>query len=60
MFSLFRDLAEWIKDVVAFQRKVTFDESKPDGMPIKRLDTQELRYFEWRPMWSVEDALRKT
>ena len=54
------ELAECIKEIVGFQGKFTFDESKPDGMPIKILDTKELKNLGWKPMQSFEDALRKT
>ncbi len=53
-------LAERIKGVVGFQGKLTFDKSKPDGMPIKLLDTEELKSLGWKPVWLFEDALRKT
>jgi GDP-L-fucose synthase len=54
------ELAECIKEVVGFQGKLTFDESKPDGMPIKLLDTKELKNMGWKPMWPFEDALKMT
>lgn len=52
------ELAECIKEVVGFQGKLTFDESKPDGMPIKLLDTKELKSLGWKPAWSFENALK--
>lgn len=54
------ELAECIKEVVGFQGKLAFDESKPDGMPVKLLDTKELKSLGWKPMWSFEDALKMT
>ena len=54
------ELAECIKEVVGFQGKLTFDELKPDGMPIKLLDTKELKSLGWKPVWSFEDALKMT
>jgi len=54
------ELAEYIKEVVGFQGKLTFDESKLDGMPIKLLDTKELESLGWKPMWSFEGALKIT
>ncbi len=54
------ELAQCIKEVVGFHGKLTFDELKPDGMPIKLLDTKELKSLGWKPVWSFEDALRKT
>jgi GDP-L-fucose synthase len=54
------DLAECIKEVVGFQGKLIFDELKPDGMPVKLLDTKELKNLGWKPMWLFEDALKMT
>jgi len=54
------ELAECIKEVVGFQGKLTFDESKPDGMPVKLLDTKELKSLGWKPIWSFKDAIERT
>ncbi len=54
------ELARRIKEVVGFQGELIFDESKPNGMPVKLLDTEELKGLGWKPMWSFEDALKRT
>jgi GDP-L-fucose synthase len=55
-----RDLAELIKDVVGFPGTLEFDTSRPDGMPLKVLDTSELQKLGWRPRTSLRDALQVT
>ncbi len=55
-----RNLAEVIKDVVGFRGTLEFDTSRPDGMPLKVLDTSELRQLGWRPRASLRDALQAT
>ena len=54
------ELAEEIKKSIGFQGSLVFDHSKPDGMPVKLLDTQKLKDLGWKPTWSFEDALKKT
>lgn len=54
------ELTQIIKDVTGYNGDISFDTSKPDGMPIKVLDTGTLKDLGWKPMWSFEDALRKT
>jgi len=53
-------LAEMIKKVTGFQGRLVYDESKPDGMPVKLLDSSKLEGLGWRCESSLEDALRET
>ncbi len=55
-----RNLAELIKDVVGFRGTLEFDTSRPDGMPLKVLDTSELQKLGWRPHTSLRNALQVT
>jgi GDP-L-fucose synthase len=55
-----RSLAELIKDVVGFRGTLEFDTSRPNGMPLKVLDTSELQKLGWRPRTSLRDALQVT
>jgi GDP-L-fucose synthase len=55
-----RNLAELIKDVVGFRGSLEFDTSRPDGMPLKVLDTRELQKLGWRPRTPLRDALQIT
>lgn len=56
-----RELAEKIKFATNFQGTITFDTSKPDGQPRRKLDVsraQEL--FDFKSETSFEEGLRKT
>lgn len=55
-----RNLAEVIKEVVGFRGTLEFDTTKPDGMPLKVLDTGELQKLGWRPHTALRDALQVT
>lgn len=54
------ELAQLIKDVVGFRGALEFDTSKPDGMPLKVLDTSELQRLGWKPRTTLRDALQVT
>jgi GDP-L-fucose synthase len=42
-----KDLAYLIKDIVGFQGKIVFDETKPDGTPRKLMDSSKLNELGW-------------
>jgi GDP-L-fucose synthase len=44
-----RQLAEMVRDVVGFEKKLIFDASKPDGTPRKLMDSTRLRKLGWEP-----------
>ncbi len=55
-----RAIAEMIKEVVGYSGELTFDTSKPDGMPAKLLDSSSLRNLGWNPKISLRDGLAAT
>ena len=55
-----KKLAETVQQVVGYQGELVFDTSRPDGMPVKSLDSSELHAMGWRPATSLEDALSAT
>ncbi len=55
-----RNLAELLKDIVGFRGTLEFDTGRPDGMPLKVLDTSELQKLGWRPRTPLRDALQVT
>ncbi len=55
-----RELAESIKDVVGYDGELRFDTSKPDGMPLKSLDSSVLLGMGWRSKTPFRDALSAT
>jgi GDP-L-fucose synthase len=54
------DLAAMIGETVGYTGRLTFDISKPDGMPRKALDSTKLRGLGWRPRFGFRDALSET
>jgi GDP-L-fucose synthase len=55
-----RELAEAIKKVVGYDGALTFDASKPDGMPLKALESSALKALGWQAPTSFDEALCKT
>jgi GDP-L-fucose synthase len=54
------DLAALICRVAGFRGTLTFDASKPDGVPRKLVDTARLMALGWRPRIGLEDGVRET
>ncbi|GAB3691610.1 GDP-L-fucose synthase [Salinarchaeum chitinilyticum] len=55
------DLVELIVDLTDFEGDVTWDTSKPDGQPRRRLDTTRARErFDWEASTDFEDGLEAT
>lgn len=55
-----REVAMLIKDVVGYPGELRFDASKPDGMPVKLLDSTKLREMGWQPRVDMRAALAAT
>lgn len=53
-------LAQMIRKVTSFPGELVFDSSKPDGMPIKVLDTTKLQNLGWKSKVSFQKALELT
>ena len=53
-----RELAETVMRVVAFEGRIVFDSSKPDGTPRKLLDVSRLAALGWRAKVPLEAGLR--
>jgi len=52
-----RELAEIIAAKTGFQGKITWDSSKPDGMPKKLLDVSHLQSLGFQPQIKIEDGI---
>ena len=50
-------LAHKISDAIRYERKIGFDETKPDGIPRKCLDSSRIRAMGWKPKVSLEEGL---
>lgn len=55
-----RELAEALCDVVGFTGALRFDASRPDGAPLKALDSTRITDLGWRPETPFTSALRET
>lgn len=58
--SSIRELAELTRTVVGFTGELRWDTTRPDGAPIKSLETSVLRSLGWSPIVSLADGLRAT
>jgi GDP-L-fucose synthase len=54
------ELAGLLKEIIDFKGKISFDPSRPDGMPVKLLDSGKLRNLNWKPRTSFRKALEET
>lgn len=55
-----KDLALLIQEVVGYGGELTFNTSKPDGMPLKALDSTPLLSMGWRPKNDLRNAVSLT
>lgn len=55
-----RELTETVCEVVGYSGELKFDRSKPDGMPLKKVDTNKLDQLGWRSTTSLCDGLEET
>ena len=55
-----RETAELIREVVGYAGELIFDVTKPDGMPLKSLDSAPLIRLGWRPSTPIVKALTET
>lgn len=55
-----KELAELIKDAVGYRGLLRFDTRKPDGMPLKALDSSKLSSMGWQPKTSFYAAISLT
>lgn len=53
------ELAKIVAEVVGFRGGVTFDASKPDGMPRKLLDVSRLRRLGWAPHTDLRSGIAR-
>lgn len=55
-----RELAETMKQVVAFNGDIVFDTTKPDGTPRKLMDVSRLKKLGWESSVRLKDGLSST
>jgi len=54
------ELAQRVKEVVGYEGELRFDRSRPDGMPLKALDSSVLIAMGWKPTTPFRVALTAT
>ena len=54
-----KDLAFLIKDIVGYNGKVVFDDTKPDGTPRKLTDTTKLNNLGWKHTIELKEGITK-
>lgn len=55
-----KELAEIMKEVVGFEGKISFDNTKPDGSPRKLIDVSRLSKMGWKNSTSLREGLELT
>jgi GDP-L-fucose synthase len=55
-----RELAEIVRDIVHPEATLTFDETKPDGMPRKLLDVSRLHALGWRHSIGLREGIESS
>tara|TARA_Y100000741_G_scaffold361827_1_gene346483 strand:- start:67 stop:1029 length:963 start_codon:yes stop_codon:yes gene_type:complete len=55
-----KELAEIMKEVVGFEGKISFDNSKPDGSARKLIDVSRLSKMGWKNSTSLREGLEHT
>lgn len=53
-----KELAQKVKDIVAFDGEIRWDTSRPDGTPRKLMDSSKLFSLGWKPKTSLEAGIR--
>jgi GDP-L-fucose synthase len=57
--STIAEFARTVAEIVGFHGKITYDASKPDGMPRKLLDVSRLSAMGWKAKVSLPEGLKK-
>jgi GDP-L-fucose synthase len=54
------ELAQTVRAIVGYSGEIRFDTSRPDGMPLKGLDSGVLRALGWTPRSTLQAGLERT
>lgn len=54
------ELATTIREIIDYQGVLTWDQTKPDGTPRKRLDVNKLTNYGWQARIALKDGIRDT
>jgi GDP-L-fucose synthase len=54
------DLAQLVQQIIGFGGELYFDHSKPDGAPIKILNSAPIQALGWAPQTTINDGISNT
>jgi len=54
-----RELAIMMNEVVGYKGRLTFNTSKPDGVPLKKVDTSKMDALGWKSRTPLREGLQK-
>lgn len=54
-----RELAGLVREIVGFRGEIAWDATKPDGMPLKLLDSTRIRNAGWEPRISLREGIAR-
>lgn len=54
------ELAEYVKRTIGFKGDIEYDTTKPDGNPVRLLDTSRITTLGWKPKTLLDEGLRIT
>ena len=55
-----KQLAQIIKKITGYKRRIVYDRTKPDGNARRSLDGSKIRSLGWQPTTPLEEGVRKT
>ena len=55
-----KEFSEMIAEVVGYDGKIDYDNTKPDGTPLKKLDISKALSYGWQPEISLKTGIRST
>ena len=55
-----KELSELIKKITGFSGKISWDKTKPDGMPRKLLDVSKIHALGWQHSTTLEKGIGQT
>lgn len=55
-----RELAEMIRNIVGFKGDIVYDTARPDGPPVKQVDSSFIHALGWHAAIGLEDGIRNT
>ena len=55
-----KELSSMVSEIVGYEGKILWDESKPNGTPRKLLDNSKILNLGWKPEISLQEGINKT